>query len=69
MSDGVVKFYDSLKGYGFITRAKGKDLFFHWTDIEGGYQGEAFYVGVAVQFVVDEKVKNRARAVTIVGAM
>lgn len=26
---GVVKVYHPLKGYGFITREKGRDVFFH----------------------------------------
>lgn len=32
---GVVKTFDSFKGWGFITREKGKDVFFFYTEIEG----------------------------------
>ena len=31
MSNGTVKFYNQAKGYGFISRDDGDDLFFHIT--------------------------------------
>lgn len=30
---GIVTIYDSFKGFGFIRRPKGKDVFFHYSDI------------------------------------
>lgn len=30
---GMVKVFDHFKGYGFITREKGKDVFFFYDDI------------------------------------
>lgn len=30
---GVIKVYYPLKGYGFITRDKGRDVFFHRTSM------------------------------------
>lgn len=30
---GVVKTFDSFKGFGFITREKGKDVFFFYSEI------------------------------------
>lgn len=30
---GVVKTFDSFKGFGFITREKGKDVFFFYAEI------------------------------------
>lgn len=30
---GIVKTFDSFKGYGFITREKGKDVFFFYGEI------------------------------------
>lgn len=30
---GTVKFFDKVKGWGFITDEDGKDVFVHWTNI------------------------------------
>lgn len=30
---GVVKTFDSFKGFGFITREKGRDVFFFYSEI------------------------------------
>ena len=30
---GTVKWFDSKKGYGFITNAEGKDIFVHYSGI------------------------------------
>jgi CspA family cold shock protein len=35
MSKGTIKFFNSSKGYGFITQEAGDDLFFHISDVEG----------------------------------
>lgn len=33
---GTVKWFNSKKGYGFISRANGEDLFVHFRSIQGG---------------------------------
>jgi CspA family cold shock protein len=39
MPTGTVKFFNNEKGYGFITRPDGPDLFVHFSNIEGsGYR-------------------------------
>ena len=34
MSKGKVKFFNTSKGFGFITQDEGEDLFFHVTELQ-----------------------------------
>ena len=34
MAEGIVKWFNDRKGYGFIEREEGKDLFVHHTSID-----------------------------------
>lgn len=46
---GTVKWFDNTKGYGFIQRESGKDLFVHFKSIQGdGYR--TLEEGQAVEF-------------------
>ena len=48
-----MKFFNSEKGFGFITREKGGDLFVHYSSIQGrGYR--TLEVGQKVEFEVGQ---------------
>jgi CspA family cold shock protein len=39
LTTGTVKFFNSEKGYGLITREQGDDVFVHYSNIQGdGYK-------------------------------
>src|SRR5215207_10012099 len=65
MATGTVKFFNAQKGYGFISREDGADVFVHFSNIEGnGYR--SLEEGQAVEFEVgqgrkgDEALKVKA---------
>jgi CspA family cold shock protein len=48
---GVVKWFNAAKGYGFIQRASGEDVFVHFSSIQmSGYR--TLEEGVEVEFEV-----------------
>lgn len=50
---GVVKWFNDSKGFGFIQRASGEDVFVHFRSIQGdGYR--SLKEGQTVEFVVTE---------------
>ncbi|MFQ5709732.1 MAG: cold-shock protein [bacterium] len=63
---GTVKWFNSTKGFGFIARDQGGDVFVHYTAIQGtGYRSLA--EGQKVEFLVTEGQKGpQAQDVTIV---
>ena len=64
---GTVKWFNSEKGYGFIARDGGADVFVHFSAIEGaGFRNLA--EGEQVEFTVEESPKGpQAANVTKVG--
>ena len=51
MATGTVKFFNADKGFGFISREQGDDVFVHFSQIQGdGYK--SLVEGQAVQFDV-----------------
>ena len=54
---GTVKWFDSAKGYGFITTEAGSDIFVHYTGInKEGFRG--LEEGQNVEFEVSEGKKG-----------
>ncbi|HEY5599942.1 MAG TPA: cold-shock protein, partial [Candidatus Manganitrophaceae bacterium] len=57
MIKGRVKWFDASKGFGFITRDDGGDVFVHYTAIQGeGYK--KLEEGQVVQFEVEQGKKG-----------
>ncbi len=57
MEKGVVKWFSTSKGYGFITRSVGGDIFVHYSGIQGdGFK--ALQEGDDVNFTVEETDKG-----------
>jgi len=53
MASGTVKFFNAQKGYGFISREDGADVFVHFSNIEGsGYR--SLEEGQRVEFEVGQ---------------
>ena len=57
MEKGTVKWFNNSKGYGFIKRETGEDLFVHFKSISGdGYK--SLKEGDTVQFDVEQGAKG-----------
>ncbi len=54
---GQVKWFDAIKGWGFITKASGEDIFVHHTSIEGH---GTLQDGQKVEFLVEQTPKGPA---------
>lgn len=57
MEKGTVKWFNASKGYGFITREEGGDVFVHYKSIEGdGFK--SLEEGEMVEFDVENSPKG-----------
>lgn len=67
MATGKVKWFNDAKGYGFIERADGDDVFVHYSAIKGeGYRSLA--EGSVVEFDIEEDPKGPRAANVVVTA-
>jgi cold shock protein len=56
---GVVKWFNDKKGYGFISRESGEDVFVHYSSIVGeGFRSLA--EGERVEFAIKQDQKGQA---------
>lgn len=57
MATGTVKWFSNQKGYGFITTDDGKDVFVHYSAVEGdGFK--TLQEGTKVQFEITQGPKG-----------
>lgn len=57
MEQGTVKWFNDAKGYGFISRQSGEDVFVHFSAIQSdGFR--SLKEGQAVQFTVEKGPKG-----------
>ena len=57
MATGTVKWFSNQKGYGFITTDDGKDVFVHYSAVEGdGFK--TLQEGMKVQFEITQGPKG-----------
>jgi CspA family cold shock protein len=62
MSQGTVKWFNAEKGYGFISRADGPDVFVHYSEIDG-YGFRSLEENQQVEFEVTQGPKGPHGAV------
>jgi CspA family cold shock protein len=68
VATGTVKWFSAEKGYGFISREGGSDLFVHYSAINGAGD-RTLEEGQAVEFEVTKGPKgDQAQNVTLMGA-
>jgi CspA family cold shock protein len=65
MARGKVKWFDGKKGYGFIEREEGGDVFVHFTAIKSDKEYKSLEQGATVEFDVVEG-KKGLQAINVV---
>lgn len=67
LSTGTVKWFNNEKGFGFIEREDGDDVFVHYSEIEGG-GFKSLDEGQKVEFEITQGKKGpQASSVRLVG--
>ena len=56
METGTVKWFNTVKGYGFISRSGGEDVFVHYKALAGGFK--TLNEGDKVEFDVERGPKG-----------
>lgn len=67
MNKGIVKWFNSQKGYGFITMEDGTDIFVHYSGIVSDKKFKSIEEGQTVEFEITDGEKDKqAINVTVV---
>ncbi len=59
MANGTVKFYNAIKGFGFITNENGEDIFFHRSNVKNTGFRDTLVQGDKVEF--EEKAEQKGK--------
>lgn len=63
---GYINAFNDFKGFGFIRREKGKDVFFSIDDFEDGFDIDSVLVGMRLNFsIIDTSKGPRATSIKI----
>lgn len=66
MEKGIVKWFNSEKGYGFITKLDGKDVFVHFSAIQmNGYRNLVEGQNVEFEVINSDKGPQAANVVKV----
>ena len=69
MSEGIVKWFNSQKGFGFIATDDGRDIFVHFSDIKSdGYKTLNENDAVTFDIVEGEKGLRAVNVVVVSGS-
>lgn len=58
MEQGAVKWFNDAKGFGFISRQNGEDVFVHFSAIQAGGGFKSLQEGQKVEFEVKKEPKG-----------
>ncbi|WP_373922463.1 cold-shock protein [Pseudoduganella sp. SL102] len=66
---GILHVYDPIKGYGFVHRDHGKDVYVHYSSFIGPDRDSGVTLGTVIEYEVEEGDGRlpRAKNVTVVG--
>jgi CspA family cold shock protein len=59
MERGTVKFFNVVKGFGFITTQAGDEIFFHKSNVKSTGFRNVLSEGDSVEFTIKEEQKGR----------
>ena len=59
MDQGIVKFFNATKGFGFVTTKEGEDIFFHKSNVKNTGFRQVLLQGDSVQFEIKVEQKGK----------